>query len=437
MDRRLARQPPRPRFLMSGSEIPFDHAASSGDPIAAFYERHPYPPPVESLDDYRARWSDPALRRAEHRLLFPGRPFASGLDVLVAGCGTFQAARHAMRWPSGRVVGIDVSDTSIRHTAELKERYDLTNLDLHQLSIEGVGELGRQFDLIVCTGVLHHLADPDAGLRALRSVLRPGGAMLIMVYAPYGRTGVTMMQEYARRLSIGTSAEEISDLAQSLREIPRDHPLDPLFRNSPDFRRSGALADAVLNPRERTYSVPELFDYVERNGLVFGRWYRQAPYRPECGATASIPHAERLAALPPAEQYAAMELFRGSMSRHSVVVNRDDDASQQWRYEPDDSILMDAIPIRLPQALTIEERLPPGSAAVLLNQSHTYPDLVLPMDADEKRLVDAIDGRQSVSEIAAGAGLGSEDQRSRVAGFFRHLLRFDQIVFELSGTSTN
>lgn len=418
---------------MSGPGTPSDHAASGGDPIATFYERHPYPPPIESLDDYRDRWSDPALRTAEHHLLFPGRPFSSGLDVLVAGCGTFQAARHAIRWSGGRVVGIDVSETSIRHTAELKERYDLTNLELHQMSIEEVGELDRQFDLIVCTGVLHHLADPDAGLRALRSVLGRDGAMLLMVYAPYGRTGVAMMQEYARRLGVGTSAEEIRDLAQSLREIPRDHPLDPLLRNSPDFRRSGALADAVLNPRERTYSVPELFDYIERNGLGFGRWYRQAQYRPECGATASIPHSERLAALPPAEQYAAMELFRGSMARHSVVVNRDDDRSQRWRYDPDDGALMDAIPIRLPQALAIEERLPSGAAAVLLNQSHTYPDLVLPIDAAEKGLVDLIDGQRSLSDIAARAGLGSEDQRGRVAGFFRHLLRLDQIVFDLSG----
>jgi SAM-dependent methyltransferase len=341
-----------------------------------------------------------------------------------------------MRWPGGRVVGIDVSDTSIRHTAELKDRYGLTNLELHQMSIEEVGELDRLFDLIVCTGVLHHLADPDAGLGALHSVLGRDGAILLMVYAPYGRTGVTMMQGYARRLGLGTSTEEIRDLAQSLKEIPRDHPLDPLLRNSPDFRRAGALADAVLNPRERTYSVPELLDYVERNGLAFGRWYRQAPYRPQCGATATIPHAARLAALPVAEQYAAMELFRGSMTRHSLVVNRDDDPSEQWRYDPDDGALMDAIPIRLPQAVTIEERLPPGAAAVLLNQSHTYLDLVLPIDAAEKRLVDSIDGRRSVSEIAAGAGLESADQRSRVAGFFRHLLRFDQIVFDLSGIAT-
>ena len=59
----------------------------------------------------------------------------------------------------------------------LKQQYNLTNLEARQLPIEQAAALGRTFDLIVCTGVLHHLADPDAGLRALRSVLKPDGVM--------------------------------------------------------------------------------------------------------------------------------------------------------------------------------------------------------------------------------------------------------------------
>lgn len=422
---------------MSRDETVRDDPAFAGDPIVSFYERHPYPPPVDDLDDYRSRWSDPRLRTAEHHLVFPGRGFREDLDVLIAGCGTFQAARHAMRWPGGQVVGIDASAASMRHTAELKQRYELVNLDLHQVPIEQAAALDQQFDLIVCTGVLHHLVDPDAGLRALQSVLRPGGAMLIMVYAPYGRTGVTMMQEYARCLEIGTSQEEIGDLARSLVEIPRDHPLDSLLRNSPDFRKPDALADALLNPRERTYSVPEFLDYVERNGFSFGRWYRQAPYRAECGALATIPHASRLAALAQPEQYAAVELFRGSMSRHSAVIHRDDEPLGRWQYEPDDTALMTAIPIRLPETLTIEERLPPRAAAVLLNPSHPYPDLVVPINEVEKRLVDGINGRRPITEIAADAGLGGDGDRGRVLGFFRHLLRFDQVVFDSSGTTAS
>ncbi len=73
---------------------------------------------------------------------------------------------------------------------------------LRQLPLESVAELDRTFDKIVCTGVLHHLSDPEAGLRSLRSVLKADGAMHLMVYAAYGRTGVAMMQEYCRRLGI-------------------------------------------------------------------------------------------------------------------------------------------------------------------------------------------------------------------------------------------
>lgn len=123
------------------------------------------------------------------------------------------------------------------------------------------------------------------------------------------------------------------------------------------------------------------------------------------------------------------------MTRHSVVVNRADDPREQWLYDPDDLALMDAVPIRLSQALTLEERLPEGAAAVLLNRSHTYADIVVPIDSVEKLLVDSIDGRRTVSEIAAGAGLGVDDQRGRVLGFFRHLCRCDQVVFDLTGTT--
>jgi hypothetical protein len=80
----------------------------------------------------------------------------------------------------------------------------------------------------------------------------------------------------------------------------------------------------LLNPRDRAYSVPQLLDFVDRNGLTFGRWYWQAPYLPHCGAIAQTPHAARLAALHEREQHAAMELWRGTMTAHSAVVYRSD-----------------------------------------------------------------------------------------------------------------
>ena len=259
------------------------------DAVRTFYDLHPYPPPVEDLDGYRRRWQDEGRRRADFHLHWPDKAYRADLTVLVAGCGTSQAAKHALRQPACQVIGIDISETSVRHTEALKRKYHLDNLEICQLPVERAGELGRRFDKIVCTGVLHHLPDPDAGLRALRAVLKPDGAIHLMVYATYGRTGVYMLQDYCRRLGIGNTEKEIHDLANTLRALPQDHPLARLLGGSADFRSQAGLADALLHPQDRAYTVTELFDFLERAGLVFGRWVRQAPYLSPCGALAGLP----------------------------------------------------------------------------------------------------------------------------------------------------
>jgi len=403
-------------------------ADSSPDPIQEFYNRHPYPPAVDNLDRARDEWRDGNRRRAEYHLLWPGKADRADLQILVAGCGTWQAAKYALCHPDAHIVGIDVSATSIEHTRKLQQQYGLRNLEIRQLPIERAGELQRQFDLIVSTGVIHHLADPDAGLAALREVLTRDGAMYLMVYAPYGRAGVYMLQQYCRRLGIGTSDAEIRDLAAALESLPQHHPLAALLRGSRDARDPDALADALLNPRDRAYSVPELFEFIERNSLTFGRWYWQAPYVPRCGAIAKTPHAKLLASIPQREQFAAMELWRGTMTAHSVVVRRNDADDESTPVPTEDERFSRFVPIRLPWTQLVQERLPAGASGVLLNRSHPFPDLILPLDAVDKQLFDGIDGRRRVEEIA---GRLSADG-SRVRAFFEKLWWYDQVVFDAS-----
>jgi hypothetical protein len=47
----------------------------------------------------------------------------------VAGCGTTQAAHYSLRWPNAQVIGIDLSEKSIRFTQGLKRKYGLANLE--------------------------------------------------------------------------------------------------------------------------------------------------------------------------------------------------------------------------------------------------------------------------------------------------------------------
>ena len=270
--------------------------------------------------------------------------------------------------------------------------------------------------------MLHHLADPDAGLRALRSVLKPDGAMYLMVYAPYGRTGVYMLQDYCRRLGVGTSPQEIRDLVTVLKMLPPLHPLLSNQGGSREFLNGDALADALLNPRDRSYSVPQLFEFLDRNELQLGRWNWQAAYLPQCGAISATPHAARLAALPEREQYAAMELWRGLMANHSFVAHHTAaNSTAKVSFEGEDYLRY--VPIRLPWTICVQERLPPGAAGVLLNQTHLFNDLFLIIDARQKQMFDAIDGRRSVAEI-------TKDASAR--GFFERLWWYDQVVFDTS-----
>jgi SAM-dependent methyltransferase len=404
------------------------------DEIQAFYDQHPYPPPVADLERYRRLWEQGDRLRADYHLLWPAMAYREDVNVLVAGCGTSQAARHAIRQPAARVTGIDVSATSLDHTRKLKRQYNLANLEVCQLPIERVGELGRTFDKIICTGVLHHLSDPDAGLRALRSVLKSDGAIYLMVYAAYGRTGIYMLQEYCRRLGIGATEGEIQDLLTVLKELPRGHPLDHLLRGSPDFQKADALADALLNPRDRAYTVPQLFDLIGRCRLAFGRWYRQAPYLPQCGVIATTPHGPRLAQLPAREQYAALELFRGSISRHSFSVYRDDFSGSPQPIHFDGQGWCDYVPIRQPAVICVQERLPPGAAGVLINQEHVDTDLVHPINSDEKTWFDAINGKQTIEELMniMAVSKGSPQRRVRVRDFFERLWQYDHVVFDAS-----
>jgi SAM-dependent methyltransferase len=390
--------------------------------VEAFYDRFPYPPPGTDLERYRRLWLHPRKRRAEHHLMWPTRSYREDRAILVAGCGTSQAVKHAIRWPAARVTGIDVSAASVRCTEELRRRHGLTNLQIRQLPIERAHELDDCFDQIVCTGVLHHLADPDAGLAALRDVLAPDGAMHLMVYAPYGRTGVYMLQEFCRRLGIQATDAGVRELMAALRALPPGHPLEPLLE-APDFRDESAVADALLHPQDRAYSVPQVFEFLERARLSFGRWIKQAPYSSHCGVLAQIPQASRLRALPAAEQYAAAELFRGTMVRHSLIAYKSDRPAANRGVSFSGEAWRDYVPIRMSDTVCVQEHVPSGAAAVLINRSHTYRDLILPLTTSEKQLFDAIDDARTIGEIGNAAP---------VRTFFERLWWHDQVAFDAS-----
>jgi SAM-dependent methyltransferase len=410
------------------TEMSSTESVNGDEAVRAFYNSHPYPAPITHLERHRELYKNPERRRALFHLLWPARIQRANRDILVAGCGTSQAATYALSEPESRVTGIDISETSLRFTRRLQRKYGIGNLELHRLSVERVGELGRKFEQAVCTGVLHHLPDPDIGLRALRDVLLPEGAMHVMVYAAYGRAGIYMLQEYCRILGVRTSRDELRELDATIHLLSSDHPIAGVANRTKDFRDHDALADALLHPRDRAYTVPQLHAWLERAGLSFGRWFEQAPYSIRCGMVANMPHAERLGSLPFRLQHAAVELLRGTMATHNFTAYRNDYPAEAQPITFEGAAWRSYIPLRLPWTLCLRDRVPPGSVAVLINRAHTYADLALPIDAAEERFYAAIDGIRTTEEILRHVGVDGEEEQAR--RLFQRFWEYDQIAFD-------
>jgi hypothetical protein len=139
-----------------------------------------------------------------------------------------------------------------------------------------------------------------------------------------------------------------------------------------------------------------------------------------------IPRALRATQLPLEDQYAAAELFRGNMMRHSAIAYRDDNPDVP-RISFDDARWLGYVPIRGPDTVTIRERLPPGCAAMLINRAHSHTDICLSIRPGEMRLLEAIDGKRAIGEMLASAA-----ERDAARSLFERLWWHDQVVFAVT-----
>src|ERR1700760_1305894 len=176
--------------------------------LAQQYEAYPYPRRDPRDEAKRLIIGSPGhFREIDYWVFGARRPASRPLNALIAGGGTGDAtimlAQQMTRAARpGSVTWLDRSAASLKIARERASVRSLSNIVWEQRSLlvlpgSGLGP----FDYIDCCGVLHHLPDPVAGLRALVSVLAPGGGIGLMVYAPHGRTGVYMLQDALQRLA--------------------------------------------------------------------------------------------------------------------------------------------------------------------------------------------------------------------------------------------
>lgn len=370
------------------------------------YEAYSYPPPIDDAAAFLKQWGpltcDP--RFAGIQLWPEGRP-RQELRILCAGCGSSQAPLIALNNPDCSVIGVDLSETSLAHSNRLRDRHVLKNLELRRMSLLDVGQLNRSFDLILCTGVLHHLPDPDAGLRALADVLEPSGSMGIMLYGKAARSGVYQMQDILRRLGAGPDAEGLGIARELLKFVPSHHYLfEPNGKLPIDLAQDAGIVDMLLHPQDRAYSVPEIMEFVAAAGLIFFGWNDNADYCADRFLSGKM--LERVLALPDMEQWAIVENLALLNARHDFFVRKPQSARFQTRFDTDD--YLSYVP-----HVRAGVKLAGDANALVLTRAAPQGTVVTPISRSEALMLEQIDSRRSISQTLSHAIFAQSEPEQR------------------------
>lgn len=299
--------------------------------VREHYENYPYPPMNPEDEKHRALITiTEALDILNYTCYSGRRNFAKNFRVLVAGGGTGDAVTamaEQLRDTQAEIVYVDMSEASMKVAQKRCEIRGLTNVRWIRDSLLNIPKLDLgKFDYINCSGVLHHLADPDLGLKTLSDALKDDGAMGIMVYAQYGRMAVYQMQETLRILN--EDEPNLQKRVENAKAVLNNMPSTNWFLNSSPMIlgeiQGGDIAiyDLLLHSQDRAYTIPQLYDFVEGAGLNILHFFCDFPeighnlYNPDY----YIPD-DRLATevrqWPVREQQALAELLHGKIEKHT------------------------------------------------------------------------------------------------------------------------
>ncbi len=392
---------------------------SVSERVAAQYERYTYPPPLEDLSGKaasdRTERADPKLFSAH---LWPeGRP-RNNLRILSAGCGTGQAAHIAYNNPDCTVTGIDLSEASLAHERMLIERHDLKNVRVERRNILDLVNSADRFDLIICTGVLHHMERPEDGLRALASVLSPHGAIYAMVYATARRSGVYFLQDLFRRLGVQQDDAGVACVRKVLDKLPAHHYARWFLRGLTQPIHDAELVDIFLHVQDRAYSVQEVLDLVSGAELAFQGWGDNGMYTRDAHIAPTSELGLRLAGASEEDEWSVIDAFMLHNMRHSFVARRPSD-NPPWRISFEGADWLKYRPVLHPMLESL------GGGKFRRGQFQ------FSLGPQQQMLLQSCDGRTSIATLAGKLSepQAQSERREIARNFYRLMWRMGHLFF--------
>jgi SAM-dependent methyltransferase len=315
--------------------------------VSAFYDRFPYP--GDPLQDgpppgYNWRWCVDSARAFAAGVLPPAagtlpRPWR----ILDAGCGTGVSTDYLCHLnPGASVLAVDISAGALAVARERAHRSgaaaQVQELRFEQrslLDLQGEGP----FDYINSVGVLHHLDQPELGLRALADLLRPGGLLHLFLYADGGRWEIHRTQRSLQRLGVGSGPEAIRLGRELFNVLP---PANRLRRHHEerwalDTQADANFADMYLHPQETSYNLKTLMAFVASADLQFAGFSNPEVWQPARLLSGAL--LERVQALPDLERWALIEDLDPAISHFEFFLSKGPLPRADWS---DNAVLLAA-----------------------------------------------------------------------------------------------
>tara|TARA_B100000965_G_scaffold355822_1_gene333415 strand:+ start:1428 stop:3761 length:2334 start_codon:yes stop_codon:yes gene_type:complete len=189
------------------------------------------------------------------------------LNILIAGCGTGIQIIEASRYRNCDITAIDLSNASISYAKRKVDEYGMKNINFIEMDLLELTELNKKFDLIECSGVLHHMKDPAKGLSKLVESLETKGFLKLGLYSRYARQEILKTRELIKEKEIKPNLDGIRSFRNDVLngEINQLHEIT----NWADFYSTSMCRDLCFHSQEKCYSIIEIKNMIETNNLEF------------------------------------------------------------------------------------------------------------------------------------------------------------------------
>lgn len=237
-------------WLMFWPHYSFGDTADVTEKIKSFYEENPFP--NYDVHDTLRSLINKARRSGLPQALNHTIPYNS--TVLEVGCGTGQLTNF-LGISCRRIIGTDICFNSLRLGEQFREKHKLDRVRFVQMNLFRPCFKPKQFDVILCCGVLHHTSHPFGGFQKLLPLLKPGGHIVIGLYNRYGRLLTDLRRHVFHRT--GTRAKWI----------------DPILRSGShsEAQKQAWFADQYSHPHESKHTIGEVLQWFNSTKIEFVR----------------------------------------------------------------------------------------------------------------------------------------------------------------------